>query len=267
MRSPPNLVPLLFVTTFLADFAACVSVDRLNGVNVPAAIWYTLIISQISLVAVWLGLGTTPFLARALLLGGLAYLFIIIMDVKGHRNVSDWPSLFGLQAAVIATPLSFMRWRGIAVIRTTILNPVHATRPLQFSLRSMLAGVTAIAVVLGAARVFPWEAVRGIYDVLVFAAAFAATALVAVWSGFGSGPLLLRLAVLMLVPALVGLAIAWIQEQRPPRTDDEYMLIGIVSVQAILCGLSLMVIRLSGYELVRPLRMDPTAASTDGKTA
>jgi hypothetical protein len=208
---------------------------------------YALAFSQMSLVAIWSALGRTHPLVRALVLIaaiGIGQLALSIL----HGHGEQWTILLSLQVASVAGPLLVARRLGVRIARDSGVEETRDVRPLQFTLGHLLGGLTAVAVVMGTARVvFPaFDSLRVLQEAAILGAAFAAIALLAVWAGLGAGRAWIRPLVLLSASVALGygLTLAVYGIKIGPA-------ITLAVLQAVLLGGWLAVFRMSGYQLNR----------------
>ena len=146
---------------------------------------YALAFSQVSLLTIWAGLATTPFWLRVpILLGG--YLLAVQCLKRLHDHPSGWFTMLGVQVGVVLIPLLMARLFRVRLERYDSCETPVAPQPLQFSLRRLMASITALAVVCGIARHFNLSRSNLEEDVLI-GSGFGVVALTGVWVGLGSG--------------------------------------------------------------------------------
>jgi hypothetical protein len=266
IRPPTRIGPVLglFVVLVIVDAVAWRWGVRHDWPSLIRVGCYALVFSQVSLVAIWIGLGATSALLRALGLAAAVGFGTLALRAL-HDRSGLWLVLLAIQVVAVIGPLAAARLCGIRLVREATPATRSAGRPLQFTLWHLFAGLTVTAVLMGIGRlVLPEIAGPRVYgELIVIGGGFAAIALVAVWAGLGIGAVWLKPPVLLSVSAGVGYGIAILVEGR----DDVPPLVAMSVAQALCLAGSLAVVRRAGYRLVRPLRPAGNESSPQSPTS
>jgi len=265
MRGSRLLITLLVVATVLVDVVAVSVIASMWGVpprwpHPGVIVLFSLSMSQVSLAALWTGLGGRSLYWRV---GGLMLSAVLWSRytawIIAPERIDDYASLYGslllAQTIAVLVPLSAARLRGLKPVREGDADCVEDTTAdrsrLQFSLGEMLSWTTTFAVVLGALRCTVDYRLLPSYlsdwrDLTVLSLGNALLALAALWAVLGTGKTALRATILALVTAAViasGQALAHVDALQPFVT---LCLLQVLCLTASLC-----VFRVAGYRLVR----------------
>ena len=207
MRRDRLLIGLFLLATLLVDLVVRSLPVKVPGESNSQIVLLALYFSQVSLVAIWLGLGRTPAHTRIatafLVLVAWSYPSILSSSLQMRLYVDFSADL----AATVAIPLLVARLFGLQLTRLGF--PAAATsassglRRWQFSIRYLFGLMTALAVILG---VLQWKApyvlVPSTYAFFIdgsiasLAAGRALIAWAALWAALGIRATMLRMAVL-----------------------------------------------------------------------
>jgi hypothetical protein len=202
MRRPQLLIGLFVLATILADVVAVAFRPEMHEAGWSGALLWALYLSQVSLMAMWLGLGQTAAPLRI-----VAAFFVLIewnvavFFVTGEsRDLYAGTMLTGMITAVAAIPLIVSRLFGLRLARLhngslQELGPSGPER-FQFSLLFMFGLMTTLAIVLGLLQyTFIYDhLLRDAYGpaaALMPASLHAVIAWAAVWLVLGRGLLVL----------------------------------------------------------------------------
>lgn len=260
------LIGLLLLATALVDLVACSAIKSwpwlLNSSwNNPAALVVaSLVISQVSLLALWTGFGKTSFPWRLLVTVVAITVWAEVLakptDSPTHEIVvSTWCFHFWVQTGAVISMILAARRMGFTI--GTLPGPEatangDSRRPVQFSLGYLLSLLTVLALVLGWARyTVDFQALVDYVDGRLFAVSVtfalgnAVLAIAAVWTALGRKGT--RYLGLCLSTAAVFLVHAWTRR------------FAHLTLEALFCLLclgwllgSLGVFRMAGYRLCRP---------------
>lgn len=265
MRHVRLLVILLVVATLLVDLVVVSLVASHQIVPAdwphPAAIaLFSLCVAQVSLLAIWTGLGgkSLPWriLGLLLVIGLWSRLVAWTIDRPDTEDVFvEWTWVLLGQTVVILVPLWAARLRGVRLTRASSEDWTEETASprsrFQFSLGHLLSWITVLAIVLGLAQyTFRYDdlfwLVAAWHLVAVYGISHAALALAGFWAVFGTGRAWLRC--LLLVPttaAAIGASYLWTGiEDLGPYT-------GFFLLQVLWAVASLSVFRVAGYRITR----------------
>lgn len=227
--------------------------------------------SQCGLLALWLALGQSSWRQRASTsLLGAVYLWLLSTFAFDEWRAGPMTMLsaivFGGIASLAGALYVASRWKsGLRLMRQNAESLPSAT--VQFSLRHLfvftvivsvaLAGSTLMKLLLGQAG----ESARKALLCSVIIACFLGAVLAVLWASLGQGRLPLRLAVAFALATATGLI--------PPfyfqgSLRDYAITLGIMTLAQAITILSLLVVRSSGYRLVR---RDAPRAEAEAPTA
>ena len=238
------------IAVFLAAYLAADVVTVVGGAKQafphPAAVCgYALLFAEVSLGAIWLGIGRSAIalrLAGYIAILGAAYFGLSVL----HDNGGQWANLLAVQTTAIGGPLAAGRAYGLR-LQFVGLEP-NAER-WQFTIKHVFALTTACAVLLGLVRVVSWSpAIHGgkAFETLLLGSGFALMALVASWAAIGYGRVVFKLAALPSVTLLVGGLLTAIEG----RPDSNLGIMALVFGQMLCLALPLIALRQLGYRLV-----------------
>ncbi len=247
MNTNSNRVPILQLLTIslAADLLTWYFLED-QWPQPTLVFWYSLIFSQISLSAIWVGLGESHFAWRLLLMPVVTIAASFALSLVSYNW--RWPIAVGSQILTVACPLWITRWAGVRLASPySTAESVIGLQSMQFRLWHLWAGMTGIGVVLGVSRAWPWPTTWQLFDrkALMLAGCFAFVALVGLWTALGTGRLPLRIIALILASLGAGAALS-LQAGGSP---DSYGVVELTLMQMILLAASLGVFRYCGYRL------------------
>jgi hypothetical protein len=274
MRRPRLLIGLLLLATVLVDVAVlALRPDPPRRPAILEAVSYALYFSQVSMTAIWLGLGQTASLLRTigslLLLSGLAAFFSWL----DRTDVADAIVATGMFAGAVAIPLLVARPPGLHITRvdpaggagSALLQPER----LQFSILYLLGLMTGLAVILGTLKCL------AAYDeqllnyavqpgLICMSAGFGLVACAAIWGALGNRWMAVRMvAFVAAVLAAYGGHLAL----NPDHLLEWWVMLLFALEAALLFG-SLWVFRVAGYRVVfrrtRAAAPEPQPAAEEG---
>jgi hypothetical protein len=256
---------------------------------------------QFGLVTVWGILGQERWLWRlpSLLVIGIIYLnfYGSLTEPRLYSNRFEWSSLLYLQGIILSLLCVGLRVKGfsLAVVDDTTRPDLAAAQPWvgreskrQFSIRDVLIVTTGLSALLGLAKAgnmlnlgFLVDLYRsGFLFVLTVAVASAMISIAALWAALGQGNVALRVAVALILPALIGGAVAaycrylesaatsgWSYWQFYRWIETGPWWIGWMFLIGALLAASLVIYRTLGYRLVRTVRERAKAAQDSVTTS
>jgi len=198
MRTPHFLVMLLILATVLVTGVALSWAGRQEEFpHASLSLVWAMQLCQVSLMAVWVGLGKGPFplrLGTMVIVVGLWSWLLCGLPRAG--NVDQWAVLLAVQTAAVSVPLLVVRSLGMG-----LSDPATAPQPddeeedrsprFQFSIAYLLGWMTATAVVLSTVQCIVSEGSLPLWmmersRVWAFLAGRALVALAAVWATLGA---------------------------------------------------------------------------------
>lgn len=247
------LVPLWLVATLLVNTACLAAVAGMSSwqFNLLTATLLALAFSQISLAAIWAGLGAGRFVLRFIAAIAVAGGWLGLLSWVGP-NATELLGLLGLQMLCVCGPLLLARVFGIRLTRGDQTPLDH--RPLQFGIAHIMAWTTVVAAMMGLARVIPLPSQNAVRE-LMLGPIFATLALLAVWAALGTSHVGLRLLVVLLASPLLGLGAY--KMLTPPQAPQEFPLefALMTGLQGVLLAGSLWIFRLGAYRLTRKSKL------------
>lgn len=263
MRGSRLLIGLLILATLLVDAVAVVLVQGKDLRHPTWILFCSLAISQVSLLAIWAGLGSkrTPWRVLGMATGVVAWSWVgpavlVLSTAYDQFEFETLTTLFAMSLLTIALsvmlPLSIARVAGLCVA-----GPSHGSLPpsperglrwSQFSLGNLLGWTTAVALLLSMVPYVLHGDQLGRLSWpggVVIAVGRAAIALTGLWMVLGARRLWLR--ILLLCSANGGLAAFWLLPYGAPGTLVENGVF-LVLPTLLLVG-SLGVFRVAGYRL------------------
>jgi len=261
MRRPGLLIALLIVATVLVDLVALsVAPSRPEGPHPGMILLFSLLMAQVSLVALWAGLAgrSAPWrvIGLVLVVALWSALLAVVLDYAPPVNIASiWTVLLLAQALAVFVPLSVARAMGVRLVSLDDLDAVEergiGRSRLQFSLAYLLGWTTAVAVTLGLLkytvdyRILPpylgaWR------QLSVVAVGNASMALAVLWALLGARRPGLRVLLLCLTTAAAIASDRWLAGMDPFWASASLCL-----GQALWLAGSLAVFRVCGYRVVR----------------
>ena len=248
MRRPQLIIGLLVAALALLD--ACTWIGRSGRstfVEWPTMILPCLALSQVSLTAVWIGLGRSQWALRgavgSLLLGALTAMFW-----QDGDSFKDDLTVVALQSLMIVASLIVLRWCGFRVVNLSDADGFDRSptkqKPWQFSLANILQLTAAVAVVTAVlTQIIGWSG--NLLLLVIFAATFAVPVPVLAWAILAARSLGLRAAIAVAVAGIAaGSWLCW-------WPWEEASVAGFCIGQFVLISLALIAVRISRYRFVR----------------
>ena len=207
-----------------------------------------LAVSDACLLSIWGVLGSNRFALRAIgWLIGLGYLETITVWGTGEDDFCFLASLSAL--SVSAVLLVARRWSG--PLRK--LDSVVATDQVpsfQFSIQGLLLLTFAVAASIAAVQTaFAWYGRPGhVVELVIWAVGVATTGLCSVWAVMLSARNAARAAVVLLFSIVIGALIAFGIDE---GSETYAYLMLITGLQAAILLVSLQIVRVAGYRLMR----------------
>ncbi len=241
----------LVLIHFVAGLICCIVARSYHGNSLPQAAFVGLVFSQTSLVGLWAGFGTSPWLARlAGAFVGLAYLgtlFCLGVDEFGGELVL----MVAFAGVMVAVPLVIGRRFGLRIHGSSVNG---TEQPTQFSIRQLMIFTFLVATLMTLAKwlrphvdnidVLPW--------LLLITVPFIILGLVAAWLILGTRrPTLATIAVLLLAPLLGFGLYTVLQMTSPPNRFNSAYWITAITAAAIVLIVSLHAIRRCGFRIRR----------------
>lgn len=238
---------------------ACLSVDAAviysRAFVYPTTLYtYSLPISQIGLLALWAGLGKTPFWIRLpLLIAGAAAWSWFLRQGEG-TIAEQWFLVLLVEAGLTLCLVLIARLCAIGVKQLEMSEEsaaVQADARLRFSLRDVFVLVTAVCVCLGVMPLLVenWKTLNLAEEdrpmLLAWSGAWAVLSFLTCWLALGRRFAILRSVLLLLL--VVGFAAVTRFDWEPPLHDGAGW---VTAEHLLLTYLSLMVVRLCGYRVV-----------------
>jgi hypothetical protein len=251
MKGRRLLIGLLLLATVLVDLVALLStIPTHDWPGIPERVLFSLALGQISLTATWAVFGRTGLPWRvaglALLLAACNAGLYFSFPEESVYDVSGFVAFSGTQTALVAGVWIAARLMGVRLIDATADR--SGNRPPQFSILSLLACLTAVAVSLGVLQYISGLRLLNQGNRLLGAAPiFGANVAVCVatcWVILGTGGRVLRGVVVPL--GTLGVVFACYQ-----ATGENYVVVLFGAFQAVWIAASCWVVRVAGYRLGR----------------
>ncbi len=223
--------------------------------NYPAlelAAFVGLIFSQVSLLAVWGSLGTSPQWKRlAGAVVGIGYLFPVGCGDEVDIGLF---TLFVAVAAFVSLPLLIARFCRV-VIRLDNSSVASVAR-IQFSIRHLLIFTFVIACLTSIGKLVQPHLFRGqIIDLCLIALTFGVVGILPVWFVLATNwPTIFSIGVVA-VGAFAGYGLGWLYK------GEELYWMTATATEALSVVVSLLVVRRCGYRLVRLPKPSPRGSS------
>ena len=237
-------------------------------------------VSFVSLLGIWISLGLGSLWARlAWAAGGVFYCTMMlgeaircVVDARNKSLIEGFlggpPSILCVLSwnAVKCPPIILCEFSllvvGVAAISFNVqrcraqlvlldeVSPRQCNEPFQFSLRSLMGGVAALAILLAicqSSRVYDSEDGLQVFFTTAVGVLMALIALAAVWAALGPRRPLIPVAVVVLGSICLGVAVGSFERTPPPFFHSALF----ASVQVVGIVGPLLVVRSYGYRLVR----------------
>lgn len=262
MTRPIRILIAAHVACDLISVAVSTTPWRVFGPAVVAFV--ALLSSQVCLLGIWAALGTTRWPRRlAGVLLGLGIVVGVSVAAESHWR-SDLGSFLllvgitGAAAGAVALFLLVLRAWSLRVARLEAGATVDVAEGLQFTIRDLLILTTVVAILLSLGKIIRWlgPGFSGLHIPLpelgVMILGVVSVALLTLWTGLGLGSPARRLFVLLPFCVATGLFIPYFQGYSPWW---RYVVWVSVTVgEAMLVVVSLWVVRVEGYRLIRSNR-------------
>ncbi len=227
------------------------------AIGACVASWF----GQASLLGIWLGLGKRPHITRVMSVA----LGVIILYLSMGLASGDWSGeiviVLGVSIAFVSTPLLLARCFRIAIQVDS--SPTTLASRLRFSIRHLLilTLVVACAITLGRIVLQDNPQRQFMLGLMTYGTIFQMMGVVPVWLILATKQPVLHGLGLVTISACAGYTLGWMVDL-PIRVQTMVILAAGTSVVVI----SLLVVRLCGYRLVRlpkktPRRSRPTEFS------
>jgi len=250
------LVSLLLLATVLVD---CVARSMAEGQEFPhltILLTWALQLSQVSLAAVWLGLGGRWGMWRmAAVVVVVAAWSYAMSTLSGAPLVEQWAVWLMTQTVAVSVPLLVGRSLGLRLVDIAGVSAEADSAPgtprLQFSIRQMLGWTTALAVILGGLKcIAPYESLLlsplGDWPMFIVFIGHALVGLAAVWAVLGTSRQALRIGALVLAEG-AALGAFLLTLPSPDAATPEAAVLYFTQVLLLVGSLS--VFRVAGYWL------------------
>jgi hypothetical protein len=257
MRRPRLLTGVFLLATVLVDVAELALQPGVGNFNVLSAVLWALYLSQVSMTAIWLGLGQTVSLLRTIgSLFLLTALAVLLSASMRHFDLTEAIVLTGMLAGAVAIPLLVARPLGLHIVRVDRVRGAKSVslqpERLQFSILYLLGLMTALAVILSALKclaAYEQASLNRVADpegvIIIVGRGLVACA--ALWAAFGNRWIVVRAATFLaaILAAYGGL----LATGRPYYSSDKWVMLIFALEPTLLFG-SLWVFRLAGYRVV-----------------
>jgi hypothetical protein len=259
------LIGLLLLATVLVDCALVKTVGPFPLTLHPTRLFaWTLQLSQVSLMAIWLALGRTSGPLRLMGTVMVVALWSWALADYAPRDVHLKVSAIDLTALTVAVsvPLLVARWLGLRLVDVSSAPEAEdlagGSRRFQFSIAYLLGWITALALMLGMLQyVTPfWNLQMGRHNALwalsvewrgaVFRIGHAALAWSALWAVLGKRRPVVRILTLC---AVGGTAVITTFLANPRFAGGIACVLALFSLEALLLISPLVVFRVAGYRL------------------
>ncbi|MFH1922644.1 MAG: hypothetical protein ABIP48_22500, partial [Planctomycetota bacterium] len=268
MLSARLLIPLLVAATVLVDLVVLSVLLYDEGFprdwpHPVVAVFCSLAMAQVSLVALWTGFGgkSLPWRVMGLVVAIVLWSVLTaptLNPTEIEESQSIWTIFLLAQAAGVLIPLSIARMMGVKLVRASAVDVTGQAASgqgrLQFSLGYLMSWITVVAVAMGLLHYtvgypfLPWLGELW-WMLLVVDIAHSALALAALWGALGTRRPTLRAIVLALTTGaviFVGYKLA--------HVDDLLPYAALCLLQLLWLVASLCVVRVAGYRVVRRVR-------------
>ena len=199
------------------------------------------------------GAGLTPSPLRMLGAIGVIIAWGFVFNSRNGPSVEDVIIVLMIPFATISVCLLLARWRGLHCVDTfDLVSRVESDRrPWQFSISSLLAWTTVLAIILG---VFKWLGFLASVphphlrtaEVLILGPGLALVAFAAIWMALGARSPIRRTPALVLAEAVSIGAVCLIES---PHSLDLAIVAWFMILDAVFLVGSLLVFRMVGYRV------------------
>ncbi len=224
-----------------------------------SALFIGLVFSQTSLLGFWGGLGMNRWPVRLLgVIVGTAYLGPMFGISIRELNF-EMLFLVVLSTVAVAAVLLVVRRLVAQIQRSGELSITASQEGLQFSIRHLMLLTFVVACTLGIGRWLQpyFSGVIILAELATISLCFVSVGLASVWAMFGKSPPLIRSIVVLLIAASSGCIPAY-----SFNTSEYSFWISMMLAEAVFLLVSLWIVRLCGYRLVR-LSRSHTPSSTN----
>jgi hypothetical protein len=215
-----------------------------------------LIGSEMLLLGMWAGFSARPWWLRLVgLSAGIVWITGLVI-LPDPDSIFDWNlfSLVSVTATAVAVSCGFFRVFAEKLEQSGQWAVKSVSEDLQFSIKTLVILTISISLILALGRFFRWlgdgsQSFMLFILIVVFISLLAVVS--ALWSCLGSGQLIVRVPLMLMTMAGLGLLPPYYAEM-----DQEYFLLwsALLIVIALYCAGSLLVVRSCGYRLVRRQR-------------
>lgn len=245
----PNPIHLLVVLHCLVTVGSAVLLATATR-NAAALVYVALVLSQASLLGMWMALGRTHFAFRSLaaVVGIFALGFALGSGI--HEVDTEWFVLVALVMIFVAGVVGLLRLLGIRAFHLAE-SSATSTRDLQFTIRQLMLATLIVACLLGIGRALaPFlPPARVITFGLALAICFAAVAVSALWGTLGIRNVEARITAASLVAVVTAGIVYYVVEVT--QVDPGSIWFTIVLAYSALMIISLIAVRFSGYRIAR----------------
>ncbi len=269
---PHNLLMALFVVAFVViDFIVGGASAHIwtVGPRIPTLIGFVLVgivFGQVGLMATWLVWGAAPLPLRLLLNLSVAGLLSLPLGSSTNPSAAQWFGVLCVYAVGVATPNVGLRVLGLRCSTSYGRQPIEphrlADRRWQFTLAGLLGAITAVAILLAAARWmdFPWEFA---VEIGLYCGGFVVVALVSLWATWGRRWWVLRVVVVCLLVPAVGAALGMVE--RPIGSAAIFVVVTLSQAAAICTGA--LIVRVGGVVMIWPARRSSAESTEESRFA
>ena len=253
MRHHWKSIGLLLLTTVLIDGVIAIIVRGGSSPDFSLSAFLALMLSQTSLAGIWMGLGRTPSPLRMLGAIGVIIAWGFVFNSRNGPSVEDVIIVLMIPFATISVCLLLARWRGLHCVDTfdSVSRVESDRRPWQFSISSLLAWTTVLAIILG---VFKWLGLLASVphphlrtaEVLILGPGVALVSFAAIWMALGARSPIRRAPALVLAEAISIGAVCLIES---PHSLDLAIVAWFMTLDAVFLVGSLLVFRMVGYRV------------------
>ena len=220
------------------------------GPHLAAAVFVGVVFCQTSLLGIWCGLGTSSWWRRLLgVMAGMGYLGLLL-DFGVGEPYHDNHVIVSLATVLVAGVLLVVRCFRVRICLTTMVTT--AVPRFQFSIRQLLILTTAVACLVSLGKWLGPDLVTVTEPFVLdlYGLVLATVGLISIWPVFGARPPILPGIIAVAMSAGLGFGLTRLSPHAAGMPD---VWITIPSVEALSLVASLLVVRSSGYRLVRLL--------------